>query len=312
MKDSDNEFKPIELADREKLLPLLGAVPFQMCDYAFANLYGWQKSYNTHWQIMGEQTLVLRFTNKHYTHPVYMLPHCTINESRIATINQLRDEAIKAGEQLVFFGVTPSCYENLCETFPDQFKYIHSEAAVDYIYTREKLATLKGKKLQAKRNHIHKFDRLYPHYLYEPLDPHSIDEYLAFTDRWLANQTEDPAQSLSEEKTMIHRILRAMDCLELIGGVLRVEGTIVALTVASKLTEQIVDVHIEKANTDYEGAYAKINNEFAQSLPTSVQLINREEDLGIPGLRKAKESYQPDIKLQKGIVVHCHTKPAGC
>lgn len=102
---------------------------------------------------------------------------------------------------------------------------------------------------------------------------------------------------------MIHRILRAKEALGLLGGALRVEGKIVALTLASKINDKVVDVHVEKANVAFDGAYAKINNEFAKSLPESIELVNREEDLGIPGLRKAKRSYLPDLMIEKGLAV---------
>lgn len=296
------EFKPIELEDRLFLLPKLQNVPLPMCDYAFTNLYGWREYYDTQWCIMGENTLVIRFANSSYHHPVYMLPHCKISQSRIDTINTLMDLANSGGDPLIFFGVTSPCSEILEEHFPRKFSFSWENASIDYIYTREKLLTLKGKKLQSKRNHIHKFDRLYPDCRYEPFTLKDIPDYLNFVDEWLQNEPVQD-ESLRAENVMIHRILEAAEALELIGGALRIEGKIIALTVASKISEEVVDVHVEKADVGYEGSYTKINNEFVKTLPETVKLLNREEDLGIPGLRKAKESYQPDLRLQKGMAI---------
>lgn len=295
-------FKPIALEDRETLLPYLEAVPFPICDYAFANLYGWREYYDTRWTILDDTTLVISFVNNNYQHPVYMLPHCRINDSRKKAIEELKQLAASRHEPLIFFGVTPPCGEKLEETFPDEFTYIWKDRSIDYVYTREKLAFLRGKKLQSKRNHINKFDRLYPNYSYEPLDLQNKEEYLRFVDSWLSDESEQSSSLLAENR-MIRRLLDAANELQLLGGALRVEGQIVAFTLASYINDEVVDVHVEKADVAFEGSYAKINQLFVQSLPETVRLINREEDLGIPGLRKAKESYQPDLKIEKGLAV---------
>lgn len=296
------DFKPITLADRTFLLPYLQVISVPLCDYAFANLYGWREYYDTRWAILGDNTLVISFVNNRYHHPVYMLPHCALTESRIKAIEELKLFTANRGEPLIFFGVTPHCSESLEELFPREYAFIWEDMSIDYIYTREKLVGLKGKKLQAKRNHINKFNKLYPTATYESLDPNCIDEYLHFVDSWL-EKDERADSGLLAENQMIHRLLEGMEVLDLLGGILRVEGKIVALTIASYINSEVVDVHIEKADTAFEGSYTKINNEFAKALPESVLYLNREEDLGIPGLRKAKESYYPDWKLEKGVAV---------
>ncbi len=296
------EFKPVSLNDKDTLLPYLQCVPLPICDYAFTNLYGWSHYYNTQWAIMGDNTLVIRFIRNNAHYPLYMLPHCSMSESRIKAIVQLKEFSLSKGYPLFFFGVTPPCSNNLEETFPNEFNFVWKDRSVDYIYTREKLARLAGKKLQAKRNHINKFKKLYPNYIYEPLQKKDIASYLAFVDKWLDGEVE-PNESLIAENKMIHRILEAYEPLQLFGGVIRVDNAIIALTIASYINDTVVDVHVEKADVNYEGAYAIINNEFAKSLPETVLYLNREEDLGIPGLRKAKESYHPDKLLEKGVAI---------
>ncbi|KXB37523.1 hypothetical protein HMPREF1869_00310 [Bacteroidales bacterium KA00251] len=296
-------FTPLSLDDRALLLPYLEAVPFPLCDYAFTNLYGWREYYDTRWTILGDSTLVISFVNNNYHHPVYMLPHCRITESRKKAIEELKAYCLHHNDPLIFFGVTPPCREGLEESFPHEFSFIWEDLSIDYIYTREKLARLAGKKLQSKRNHINKFNKLYPNHTYEEIDSSKTEEYLCFVDNWLKEENSQPSKSLQAENEMIHRILRAKEALGLLGGALRVEGKIVALTLASKINDKVVDVHVEKANVAFDGAYAKINNEFAKSLPESIELVNREEDLGIPGLRKAKRSYLPDLMIEKGLAV---------
>lgn len=296
------EFKPIALADRKALLPLLQSLPIPICEYAFTNLYGWAVNFSTQWEIFGVQTLVIRFFSPRFDHAVYMLPRCHNEASWRTTMQTLKERAEKDNVPLIFFGVTSNCASELDAAFPGEYQFIWEEASIDYIYTREKLASLTGKKLQPKRNHINKFDRLYPNYSYVPLLPERVEEYIAFADRWLQDE-QHSGESLKAENEMIHSILNAFEELELMGGTLVVDDDIVALTIASKINDETIDVHVEKALISYEGAYSKINNSFVKSLPESIRYINREEDLGLPGLRKAKESYQPDLRLAKGIAL---------
>ena len=125
--------------------------------------------------------------------------------------------------------------------------------------------------------------------------------YKDFADQWLDDTTQ--RDGIQEENRMVHRILDACEVLQLQGGALWIEGKIVAMTLGSPINHNTFDVHVEKANPAIEGAYTVINNEFAKQIPEQYIYINREEDLGIPGLRFAKESYQPELRLYKGTAL---------
>ena len=171
----------------------------------------------------------------------------------------------------------------------------------DYIYLTEKLASLSGKKLSRKRNHIHQFSRKYPDFRYEPLSGANIEAVRLVESKWLAENI--PNRDLLIEQEIINHALDNFVFFAqkagLTGGVLFVGDEPAAFCIASALSPQLTDVHFEKCISPFatDGGYAVINNEFAKTVGT--QYINREEDLGLEGLRKAKLSYYPEIVLGK-------------
>ncbi|MBB6275324.1 DUF2156 domain-containing protein [Porphyromonas circumdentaria] len=294
-------FKQIELGDRAKIYPDLYKAEKAICDLSFTNLYGWATHYSTSWAVTEEGVLVIRFQSPLYSHPVFLLPYCPDMHVWETTILQIKETTTKSATPLVFMGVTPLCAENLEALFPNSFSFSWNENLADYVYLRERMVTLSGKKLQSKRNHINRFKKLYPDYSFRQLTSSDIPLYKDFADKWL--QKEQSRDGVEAENKMIHRILDAHEELELSGGALLVGEQLVAITLGSPINYDTFDVHVEKADTDFEGAYTVINNEFAKVIPENYLYINREEDLGIPGLRFAKESYQPEKRLLKGMAL---------
>lgn len=169
----------------------------------------------------------------------------------------------------------------------------------DYIYKRESLAALSGKKLHRKRNHINSFMKIYDGVEFRPLGRGTSPDALTVAEKWLAERGDTASD---DERSELDSIMLALDCFEelgLFGGVLYVGGVPAAMTVASSITAAVTDVHFEKSYGEYaeNGAFAVINQKLASS--DSADYFNREEDMGIPGLRTAKESYFPAFKLKK-------------
>ena len=170
----------------------------------------------------------------------------------------------------------------------------------DYVYLRSDLATLSGKKFQAKRNHINKFKKTY-NYEYTPITADRIRECLDLEAEWCKVNNCDQHEGTGNERRALIYALHNFDALGLTGGILHVEGKIAAFTFGMPINQDTFGVHVEKADTRIDGAYAMINYEFANHIPEQYIYINREEDLGIEGLRKAKLSYQPAIILEKYV-----------
>jgi len=210
----------------------------------------------------------------------------------ILTIEQ---DAIARGVPFVIRGLTERSKEELEAAFPGEFDYSQDPNFFDYVYDIEKLATLVGKKLHAKRNHINRFLENYPDWIFEPITAESLPACLAMAKEWAKLREDDDLDALN-------RASKYFDALNLEGGLLRVNGHVVAFTIGEPLNSDTYIVHFEKAFSDMQGAYPMINREFARYLQThrpNIRYVNREEDLGIENLKRAKQSYYPVFMVEK-------------
>ena len=187
--------------------------------------------------------------------------------------------------------------------YPGQFYFQPDRDSFDYIYSVEALAELKGKKLQRKRNHYNRFRLLHPHCVSAPITDENTTQVVEMLEAWYAHKKEqDPTASFHLERTAIMKALKHRKELGMEGIVLLDKSKVIAMTMASRLSGDTFDVHFEKAADGYDGAYAAINREFAQYLRgkyTELLWLNREDDMGLDGLRKAKLSYCPDRLVEK-------------
>lgn len=165
----------------------------------------------------------------------------------------------------------------------------------DYVYDARSLITLSGKKLHAKRNHINKFNSLYESE-YVRITPDAVNECLALFDLWQKNSA---GYDRYGEREALKKAIVNMDALGLVAGGIAVDGKLAALSVGERLTDDTALIHFEKADSSYAGIYSVINQRFAENEFSDVRLINREEDMGIEGLRKSKLSYNPTMLIQK-------------
>lgn len=174
----------------------------------------------------------------------------------------------------------------------------------DYLYSSEDLQNLKGRKYQPKRNHINKFKSLYD-WEFEVVKPENVSECLAFENKWIEEAALRHPELLSDyrkERKIVEYLLSNMEELGIFAGMIRVDGNIAAFSIGSRINSETFDTHIEKADRNLEGSFAMINQQMAEHLPANFIYINREEDLGLEGLRKAKESYHPLGLIEKYIV----------
>ncbi|MBE6302103.1 MAG: DUF2156 domain-containing protein [Parabacteroides distasonis] len=292
-------FKPIRIKDKDVITSFTIPSDFQNCDYSFANILGWQFLFHTEYAIMN-RTLFIRFQIGEPRQIVYMVP---IGQRELSSsIHLLEEEAIKQGYPLSLLGVTPDIQETLNSSFPNDFSFKANRNYFDYIYLREDLATLKGKKFQSKRNLINNFNRRYK-YEYIPLTTNIIQDCIQLEQIWFANQSINRKDSFTYERQVMRTMLNYFKELDLIGGAIQVNNQIIAFAIGAPINHNTFSVHIEKADINYKGAYAVINKELASHLPNNYIYINREEDLGIPGLRQAKLSYNPIKLLEKSIAI---------
>ena len=186
------------------------------------------------------------------------------------------------------------------EMFEGELVYSRDDGDSDYIYGQPELSTLAGRAYHKKKNHVSKFKRTYEELRYSEIGAGNTEDALMVEYMWYNEHKNDEDNSVLIEYSAIREALLNFDELSLSGGIIYVNDVPVAMTIASYISKDVVDIHFEKCIGEYafNGGYAAINQMFAQSLK-GCPYINREEDINIAGLRKAKESYHPKIMLRK-------------
>jgi len=295
-------FKPIEIEDKAAITAFTYSSHLSNCDYAFANMCSWRFFYHSEYAIKNG-FLFIRFyvEEKGHKHLAYMFP--VGNGELKQAIELMEKDAEAFGHPLLLLGVTPENIQKLNTLFPDCFTTILERDYFDYIYLRDDLAMLKGKKLQPKRNHINQFKKQYD-YIYLPVTEKIIPECMTLARAWYeSNKVEENNEELIHERHSMNFALEHFDALGLLGGAITVDNKIIAFTYGSPINDQTFGIHIEKADVRYEGVFSVISQEFAKQIPPQYVYINREEDLGIPGLRKSKLSYYPHLLLEKNTAI---------
>lgn len=290
-------FKRPELVDKEIIDHYFRQSPSRSCERTFVNVYLWSRHYKVQYAVVGD-ALIFKSEDEG---TAFAYPAGTPENVRKA-IDFLTEYCRNRGCPLVFYNVTPEMFAQLDSWYPGRFQVEYNRDLADYVYETEKLATLAGKKLHGKRNHINKFKSLYEDWSYEPLNDANVEDCFQMALKWRnQNGCEDDPEKNSEMCVTLNS-LRLYKELGLRGGVLKIGDRIVAFSIGEPLCDDTFVVHIEKAFPDVEGAYPMINQQFVQHECMDYKYVNREEDTGAEGLRKAKLSYKPAFLEDKGIV----------
>lgn len=293
-------FRDIDYSDRELVQGFTLRAECRNCDFNFVNLMSWRFLYDTQIALHRDMLIIrFRFDGKPAYLPPLPPPDYTPADCA-ALLLELIAETRAEGQEFKVMGACECMLNLFRDVLPGHFQAVADRSFTDYIYSREALATLGGKKLQSKRNHANRFEREYPDYEYHALTPDLVGECWRLEEEWAArHQGMNARLDADDEQHSMRRVFKHWQELQPIGGVITVGGKVVAFTFGAPINYDTFDVCCEKADIDYEGAYAIINREFVRRLPSQFTLINREEDLGLEGLRRAKLSYQPTILLDK-------------
>lgn len=295
----EGQFKRAELEDKDIIDQYFRHHTSRSCERTFVNVFLWSRQYPVKWAVI-EGAMV--FKSEDETHVSYAFP-AGEDECVKKALEGMKAYSAERGYPLQMYNVTPADYERLERWYPGRFQIEYVRDDADYIYESEKLATLSGKKLHGKRNHINKFRTVYENrWSYEPLTEDNLEECFQMALRWRNENgcEEDPEKNA--EMCVTLNALRLFQELGLKGGVLRVDGKIVAFTIGEPVCSDTFVVHIEKAFAEVQGAYPMINQQFVEHECMDYPYINREEDAGVEGLRKAKLSYRPVFLVEKGNV----------
>jgi|SRR5680860_1007143 len=294
-------FREIEINDKKWMKPLLVTADMSGCHQNFTNIYAWSKIYDYRIAQMKDYLVVKGVIN---ATPYYFYP---AGSGDIKTVFEgLQQDADFCGHEFVLAGVSPENMEVMQRIFPEHFEYQAMRDGFDYVYRLDKLVTLSGNKLHAKRNYTNRFNKVNHDWSFELITLENIAECWEMNRRWCEINTHNEDE-IAKENCAVRRCFDHFTALGLEGGLIRVEGRVIAFTMGEKLNSNTYVVHIEKAFVDIEGSYQMINREFAAFIQNNYpQLIyvNREEDMGLEGLRKAKLSYHPDKMEEKYLATY--------
>lgn len=296
------DFKRPQLTDKAWIDPIFRASGLRSCDYTFPNLIAWAEAFDkTVAPIEGFVAVYMGMDGGYYEWSAG-------SGDRRALLCALAQDAEERGRPFRLLGLTEEQVGELDGMFPGKFTFDTYRNAADYCYTVDKLADLAGKKLHAKRNHIHRFEENYPDWRVEEIDKVNLNQCLALAQDWEQAQAEAGLDDWNERKgeNALRLCIRYYEELELEGLVLYGEGRPLAFTMGRSIGGDTYDVIVEKAYADIQGAYAMINREFARWVRVhhpEIAYLNREDDMGEPGLRKAKLSYHPDLMVEKYLAV---------
>ena len=288
-------FSPVSLEDKDRLRSLLLAAPDRGCEYTFGNIYIWStvSKINVAWHSGGA---IIHFEQNPncYLFPIGVgdlksalediFCDCTARGCCCRIIAASADDC-RAAEQL----------------FPGYFNFHESRDFAEYVYSAQDLMTLAGKKFHGKRNHISRFEQENEWEFREIKTPADLDAIAEFNERWFA-QRDNPDEGLLQEHLAASAAIKNFFELDFKGGYITTPNGIVAFSLGEPINDKTFCVHIEKADGAVVGAYAIINREFARAFCQDYQYINREDDAGEEGLRKAKLSYNPVLITQKYVI----------
>ncbi len=286
------DWHPVTLQDRDWMTERLRREPREGCEYGFANIFAYSAAID----------LFVTDTNGCFVtkcvfddYNAYCFP---IGGDKHAAIREVVKEIRANKAEAEIYGMNDTDAAILEAAFPGAFHIQKERDSFDYVYLREDLVNLSGKKYQSKRNHISFFERNF-RWSYERITPETIPECVAMSRQWLQESHPEQRAELEDEYKIIEAAFRNYEALGCVGGLLRVDGQVVAFCLGEALTDDMFCVHFEKAFASVRGAYPMINRQFVQNELATFCHINREDDLGGENLRKAKLSYHPAFFVEK-------------
>lgn len=289
------EFKQLDPARKAEFTQYLTADGERGCEYSFINLFLWGRQKAA----LLEDHLVIM--SQYDRRCVYPFPRG--NGDVKPVLDAIIHDAAVRGVPCCLSSMNAEDCEALERLYPGAFRFYTARENFDYVYDINDLADLKGRKYQKKRNHIHRFQAAYPDWRVEPLSQQIMPLVADMLEKWYTDRkAADPTANFHLEQLALRRAFRFRELLGLEGIALMDGDRVLAFTMGSRLNNNTYDIHFEKALEDADGAYPAINQEFARYLRQQhpdVQFLNREDDLGLEGLRKAKLSYYPHHMVEK-------------
>lgn len=287
--NTDLTFKRIELSDVPIITPYLNAFDHQNCEYNINILYAWDKVCQYYWAVYKERLIIYL---AHYHELLMPVGKPFTGKELLDIAKELENE-----EGLPSYILFDSITVNQIDSVQDHFLIEADASNADYIYLTEKLANLGGRKLSKKRNLISQFKRNHTNYTLEEMNRSNTQDCMDLAERWCRIKSCQKF-NFKHEQSALGKLFDHFEELAIEGLLLKIEDQVIAFTVYSRQNSDTYSIHFEKADPDIKGASQIINQETAKQLLDRCTYLNREQDLGIEGLRKAKRSYLPEYQLE--------------
>jgi hypothetical protein len=277
-------FEKISLDKQNEYLDIFNRCPQKSSDYSFVNLWGWSDEYGLSWAWSDDMVWIKQtIPSEVFWAPIGSWSNVDWSEC----FDKYFDKPI------TFLRIPEILLQVWEENIQDRIRREDERGQWDYIYNIKELTELKGNRFHKKKNLVNQFKRKYV-YEYVSFEASMIDMALAMQEDWCTWRDCESSEALSAENRAISKILENWYAMHgLTGGALLVDQAMVAYTIAEQLSQDTIVIHFEKGNPDYKGAYQAINQMFLEHTDKPFDLVNREQDLGDKGLRKAKLSYHP-------------------
>lgn len=293
-------FRTLQLSDRAAVQKALERSGFQGCEYSFANNLAWRRAADTKAAFFKDFYICASFDSEDGGLVFY---YPSGSGELKGVIREMAETAAELRSPLRIAGVTKDSLSLIRKLYGESFAATLYPDGFDYIYETYDLIEMPGKKFHKKRGALTQFRRNYENYSFSEITPNDFDECIAMSARFYNEKHGYIDRSSIAEQFAIHTYFSYFDELQLKGGVLRVGGNIVGFSIGERLTDDTFVTHIEKADIGYRGAYTALTQAFTAEFAAGYRYINREEDLGIEGLRKAKRAWQPAYMLEKYMCV---------
>ncbi len=281
------EWKQLTLEDREQVRDFFTRFPPNISEHTFANLFVWAEHRPIAWAVLDDALCVVQEPDG---------DRSLLGPPRGGAAAEMVDRLAEDGIEV---------FDRLPEEAARELEERGLEVELDrdnsdYVYRREDLAELAGRDYHREKNLVNRCLSRYD-CEYEEVMADNLDEVAEMQDRWCDEKDCGEDRGLCAEYRAIRRTLEHYEALDLIGAAVRIEGRIEAYSVGELLRPDTAVVHFEKAMTEFDGLYQVINQWFCREALPEVEFVNREQDLGIPGLRRAKESYNPHHMVHKYV-----------
>lgn len=288
------QFKSLDINSKDIIKEFFNAQRIEASDMLFGNLYIWHFSRDISYSIVNDCMIIKTTYPNEDPFIFYPLGNGDIKVAIKKTMEYFLDNK----NNFCFRSLETHQKNNIESFMPNKFNIEENRDRFDYLYNVNELMNLNGRKFHNKKNHLNRFFNLYKNFIYEKIDSSNAIEVLEAYKEWF-NNNPNASLGVKNEYKGIEASLINFSLLDMKGGVIKIENKIAGFTLGEQINDNSVVIHIEKGNIFYDGIYQAINQQFLINEWSNMEFVNREEDLGLEGLRRAKMSYNPIRFIEK-------------